>query len=158
MVSYFELRFRILYYLLYSRRESNNYDFHIVGDKFHNCVWFWQWFSASDHIAISIIPTIFFVRFLAKHKNFVRLWILGRYVWVQQKKKKIGSTRITLIDEELQWSPPLVWVIYRIRFSMKTRLWKWKLFFCAMSQISIIYVCADRVIETRMVWRSTLRL
>jgi len=39
-----------------------------------------------------------------------------------------------------KWTLPLVSVIYRFRFNIKTMLWKWNQFFCAISQFVIIYV------------------
>jgi len=62
-----------------------------------------------------------------------------------------------------KWTLPLVYVIYRIRFSIKTRWWKWKPFLCAMFQL---YLClqlqkVDKGDSTRhntwKVWRHNMR-
>jgi len=51
-----------------------------------------------------------------------------------------------------QWAVPLVWIIYKIRFIIKTR---WKQFFCAMSEFAIIYVWSCREL-LKMTSRDTL--
>jgi len=53
-------------------------------------------------------------------------------------------------DVRIRWTLPLVWVIYRIRFSIKNR-WLWKPFFCAISQFAIDNFWSDR--NTKIVVR-----
>jgi len=40
----------------------------------------------------------------------------------------------------IKWTLLLVWINSRIKIRIKTRLWKWKPFFCAMPQLPVIYV------------------
>jgi len=44
-------------------------------------------------------------------------------------------------QDRIKWTLPLVWVIYRIRFSIKRRLWTWKPFLYAVSQFSANNFC-----------------